>query len=118
MSITTQILQSKNQNFIEQTTSFINNGFSSDTNGGVQFPLQRGVPYQSRYAFKVIPQPINTTCVAQSILISAAGYIPLNSQNTASTTPQGSFITKSIPYSGEPIFNNGVQLSQPFTGSQ
>jgi hypothetical protein len=87
MAITIQPIGSPSAT--QQTTSFVNNGFTTDTNGGIQFPLQQGVPYKSLYHFRLIPQPNYQGCIAGSggaFEQAAAGNIPLNTVAVAGAT--------------------------------
>ncbi len=125
MAITTQLLDSKGliTQGIPQTTSFVNNSFSTDTNGGIQFPLQKGVPMKSIYTFKITPAPSGTsaakTSVAQSQVISASINMTLNAVS-ASTGVEGivPYYSNRVAYSGAPIVltANASTINPRFTG--
>lgn len=128
MAITTQLLNSKGliTQGIPQTTSFVNNSFSTDTNGGIQFPLQKGVPMKSIYVFKITPAPSGTsaskTCVAQAQAITntGGGNLTLNAGNSTTGSPDGYVQNYSyrVAYSGAPIVLTGdaSTLNPRFTG--
>ncbi len=91
-----------------QTTSYMQNGMSSDIEG-VKFPLQFGVPIQNLYMFKVIPAADVVNCVSPSNPWVPSGQ-PLNQLNTG-TAPN--IISKAINSSnilGISTFNgvNGI----------
>ena len=50
---------------INQTVTYVKNGFSCDTTE-TQYPLQMGVPIQIIYTFRVAPATTSNTCVAAS----------------------------------------------------
>lgn len=92
MSITTNVPTAK-----PQTTSYTNNGFSTDTiPGGVNFPLQQGVPYQNLYTFKVIPVVNNSTCIGQAQ--TWPGASTSYTFNSSNTVVDDKIITKAVSY--------------------
>lgn len=126
MAITTQLLNSKGliTQGIPQTTSFVNNSFSTDTNGGIQFPLQKGVPMKSIYMFKITPaESISATsktsiAQAQAITANGGGNLTLNAGNSETSQGLVDFYSHRVAYSGAPIVLTGNQstLNPRFTG--
>lgn len=117
MAITTQVLNSDGQVTmgIPQTTSFVNNSFSTDPMGGINFPIQNGVPMQSMYLFKVIPAVGTVTSIAQTQTYTANGYVTLNTTNTASATAGYIPIcSNAVSYFGQVI---NIPLNPTFNGS-
>lgn len=93
----------------KQTTSFTNNGFSTDTLGGFNFPLQKGVPYQNLYTFKVIPAIDSDTCVASSqSWPGATTSYTLNTTNTVSGTQ---LLSTAFLYNGLPAIRLDCERS-------
>lgn len=99
MAITTNVTSAT-----KQTTSYTNNGFTTDTVGGVTFPLQQGVPYQNLYTFKVIPAVDSNTCVTSSQAWPGSGVS--YTLNTADTTSGTQTISKYVYYNG----THGIKL--------
>src|SRR5580692_4452269 len=83
----------------QQKTSYTNNGFTTDTVGGLQFPLQQGVPYQNLYVFKVVPAALSNTCVTSSQ--SWPGATTSYRLNTISSLTGNQTITSAITYNGK-----------------
>jgi hypothetical protein len=109
MAITVQPTNANDQLMLgnQQVTSFVSNSFTTDTNGGVKFPLQEGVPMQTMYLFKVIPAAYLDDCIyAGNDNIS--GYVPLLTTGTAGTTVI-------VGYRGQPIIT-GFTPTPGFTG--
>lgn len=94
MAITTNVTSA-----IKQITSYTNNGFTTDTVGGVTFPLQQGIPYQNVYTFKVIPASESNTCVTSSQ--SWPGSTTSYALNTADTLNGTETISKYVYYNGQ-----------------
>lgn len=115
MAITTQILDRNNlvTSGIPQTVSFVNNSFTSDTNGGVQFPLQQGVPMQAIYRFKVIPAAVDNTCIAQPHTFGSAGFVTFNAASTPAPSGDIPYCTNVIYYKGQVI---NLPINPNFTG--
>lgn len=100
MAVTTPIFRNT-----PQVTSFVNNGFCTDTNGGIQFPLQQGVPMQSIYVWNVIPAQNVGGCIVDSwqpaIPNTGGSYAPLETTATVG----GGLVTNvatPITYLGNP----------------
>lgn len=89
MALTTIIPQSAPSFKRPQTTSYVQNGFTTDTTN-TEYTLQNGIPIESDYTFDVIPAPQSNICVAPistfpNVMPADGWYVPLQS------TVQGSY---------------------------
>jgi hypothetical protein len=98
-----------------QVTSFVNNSFTSDTNGGIQFPLQQGVPMQATYLYTVIPAENNQTCVVTTVGATTSGYLTLNAVGTTTTGNYVNNVTTAVTYYGQPIILPSTTVSDVVT---
>lgn len=107
MAITTQLAPS-----VPQQTSFIDNGFCCDTSGGVQFPLQRGVPIQSIYTWNIIPAEDSPTCLVSfwNSPVETGVFAPLATGPTTGTGVVTNVATP-ITYLGSPCIQLDCERS-------
>ena len=86
---------------VQQTTSYTTNSFSADTTG-TQFPLQLGVPFQSKYTFKIYPASNSATCIAQSQAVTA--NVPLTLRSAPLPDPNvgvNPYVSTPVTYLGQ-----------------
>jgi len=106
MALTTNV-----SNAIPQAVSYVSNGMSADI-VGVKFPLQKGVPYQNLYMFKVIPASSSSVSISAMNTFQAEGQ-PLNQRNTGTDNNVSSIALNISNFIGVGSYNphiNGILL--------